>query len=168
MNTCTHGMRCQANRTNVADARPAAIDSNPHLGFRESDDEAEIAIANRVANDILHRSLDRWDRSARCSDVEDLWQIWCADAESYLRARAQAAELAFHAQLCTGRGRVKFQHKEVAPRQKASCEEAETMRARHLGKLARRIEDLVRQLHSGRNEACGNARVGTYCKPDTG
>ena len=68
--------------------------------------------------------------------THSLWKLWCKCAESYLATRASKAGIAFHQQLCFGRGQVKFK-KQRATRQQTQCSAAaDTMRVTRLAKLA--------------------------------
>ena len=115
------------------------------LAFTDPDKDAETCIADRIGNPILCRSASDRDSACVKNCVEQMWQIWCNDCENYLCERAVAAGLKVDRNRCLGRGHTKFIKQRVGmPIDSDQC--ARSAKNSKLGKLKRRLVDLLRQI----------------------
>ena len=120
----------------------------------------------------------RWSSAVARKSVEVLWKLWCFDAESYLCRRACLAGLNVDEKQCRGRGQPHFVKQRVGmPCDGDGC--ARSAKASKLGKLKRRLVDLLRQVvvHVGSGTVSTSAymtqclwdkcrRIGAYLVPD--
>ena len=100
--------------------------------------------AVRFSVDLLNGGMPLLHAST-WKHVEELWDIWCADSEEYLCKRAAAAGHDIDRKQCLGRGTVRFKKRQVGmpcDGQQAAC----TAKCSKLGKLKRRLVDLLRQV----------------------
>ena len=115
------------------------------LAFVDPDVHAESCVADKLCRDVLFKSSTSWTSALACQDVEKLWSLWCADAESYLCMRAKLAGLSIDERRCLGRGRVCFVKRHVGmPCDSNGC--GRSAKTSKLGKLKRRLADLLRQV----------------------
>ena len=115
------------------------------LAFVDPDADAEEQTADRCARSVLQSSSRKWSSVCDAMNVELMWSAWCTDAESYLCARAETAGLAVDRKRVLGRGIVRFIKRQVGmPIDADAC--ARSAKSSKLGKLRRRIVDLLRQV----------------------
>ena len=115
------------------------------LNFKDPEPEAEELTADRAVAHILANQNIAWTWATQQRNVQRLWELWCESAEAYLHKRAKQDLGRQKTQTGSGQVRLKAQRRRAtAP---SAHEGAQNHRTRRLLKLARQVEDLVRQLH---------------------
>ena len=127
------------------------------LTFGDPDPDAEACVADRVCRQVLHKSFNAWATALAAKCVEQLWVLWCSDAETYLCNRARLAGCEVDEKRCRGRGQVRFVKRRIGMPLDAEGG-ARSVKASKLGKLKRQLVDLLRQV-------AAYIRFGTYGAP---
>ena len=86
-----------------------------------------------------------WEAALEHHDVECLWKLWVTAAETWLTQRSEG-HLEGPTKNYTGRSRCKVQPKRVAAQTRATEPGALSVRHRRLLRLARQLEEIMRQL----------------------
>ena len=114
------------------------------LGFVDPDIDAEACSSDHVCRKIVALSASAWNKACNCRDVEEMWRLWCRDAEEYLPERATLAGCIVDRRLCSGRGRVKVVKRTIGAAQD-STGAARSFKLNKLGRLKRQLTDLLKQ-----------------------
>ena len=123
--------------------RPMAIP----LDFVCIDKEQEHVSATSVAQRILDSSKETWAHAIAASNVEALASQWSTDAEKYLIDRSTCI-MTCNKKCYQGRGVVSIHRKQRRVAKQDPESGAMPLHTHRLLKLLRRLEDLIRQMHS--------------------
>ena len=128
------------------------------LDWEDSVEEAERLHSDREWDDVWQVAADAWTGAMRAQDIETMWKLWTETAESYLLQRASQAGMKCDRRHA-GRGKVGFKRQRATAASASASHGAATHRLARLQKLARRIEQLVRdRTHAPQHEGYERAR----------
>ena len=113
------------------------------LNFKDPEPQAEQFTADRVVAHILATQNVVWSCAVQQRNVQRLWELWSESAEACLHKRMKHWRDTRRAQ--TGRGQVRLKPQRRRAPAPSANEGAQNHRTRRLLKLARQVEDLVRQ-----------------------